>query len=210
MGRIAAAHSNDMLGTAVRPTRPLAAGRTALAGNAKTSSELAQVALQASRAHPCHGCSTVVLIGFTCPAMTVVTVILRALDRVRERALGCFARSPKSPPAIPPPGLHLETDFPEGRRGDSAKAAFGSYLLQTTGGSVDRVDLGPNPDVGDHNATPTYDTANYAIGSVYRFIGLRLDNPPRDYRMLADVLPALMRSARPHLPARTRSARLPH
>ena len=40
------------------------------------------------------GCSTVVLIGCTCPAMTVVTVILRALDRVRERALGCFARSP--------------------------------------------------------------------------------------------------------------------
>ena len=48
-----------------------------------------------------YGCSTVVLIGFTCPAMTVVTVILRALDRVRERALGCFARSPKSPPARP-------------------------------------------------------------------------------------------------------------
>ena len=46
-----------------------------------------------------HGCSTVVLIGFTCPAMTVGTVMLRALDRVRERALGCFARSPKSPPA---------------------------------------------------------------------------------------------------------------
>ena len=37
-----------------------------------------------------------VLIGCTCPAITVVTVILRALDRVRERALGCFARSPKS------------------------------------------------------------------------------------------------------------------
>ena len=29
-----------------------------------------------------YGCSTVVLIGFTCPAITVVTVILRALDRV--------------------------------------------------------------------------------------------------------------------------------
>ena len=38
------------------------------------------------------------LIGFTCPAITVVTVILRALG-VRERALGCFARSPKSPHA---------------------------------------------------------------------------------------------------------------
>ena len=47
-----------------------------------------------------YGCSTVVLIGFTCPATTVGTVILRALDRVRERALGCFARSPKSPPAM--------------------------------------------------------------------------------------------------------------
>ena len=45
-----------------------------------------------------YGCSTVVLICFTCPAITVVTVILKALDRVRERALGCFARSPKSPP----------------------------------------------------------------------------------------------------------------
>ena len=39
------------------------------------------------------GCSTVVLICFTCPAITVATVMLRALDRVRERALGCFARS---------------------------------------------------------------------------------------------------------------------
>ena len=36
---------------------------------------------------------------FTCPAITVGTVILRALDRVRERAHGCFARSPKSPHA---------------------------------------------------------------------------------------------------------------
>ena len=37
-----------------------------------------------------HGCcSTVVLAGFTCPATTVGTVVLRALDRVRERA--CFA-----------------------------------------------------------------------------------------------------------------------
>ena len=35
-----------------------------------------------------YGCSTVVLIGFTCPAITVGTVILRALDRVRERVLG--------------------------------------------------------------------------------------------------------------------------
>jgi len=32
-------------------------------------------------------CSTVVLIGFTCPAITVVTVILRALVRVREGLL---------------------------------------------------------------------------------------------------------------------------
>ena len=29
-----------------------------------------------------YGCSTVVLLGFTCPAITVGTVILRALDRV--------------------------------------------------------------------------------------------------------------------------------
>ena len=43
---------------------------------------------------------TVVLIRFTCPAMTVRTVMLKALDRVRKRALGLLgARSPKSPPA---------------------------------------------------------------------------------------------------------------
>ena len=34
-----------------------------------------------------YGCSTVVLIGITCPAITVGTVILRALVRVRERAI---------------------------------------------------------------------------------------------------------------------------
>ena len=39
------------------------------------------------------GCSTVVLIGFTCPAMTVATVMLRALDGVRERVLGLLCRS---------------------------------------------------------------------------------------------------------------------
>ena len=38
------------------------------------------------------GCSKVVLICFTCPAITVGTVILRALDRVRERALGLLWR----------------------------------------------------------------------------------------------------------------------
>ena len=43
-----------------------------------------------------YGCS---IIGFGCPATTVATVTSRALDRVRERALGRFARSPKSPPA---------------------------------------------------------------------------------------------------------------
>ena len=44
--------------------------------------------------------STVVAKVSTCPAMTVGTVILRALDRVRERALGLLGvRSPKSPPA---------------------------------------------------------------------------------------------------------------
>ena len=43
--------------------------------------------------------STVVLIGFTCPAITVATVILRALDRVRGRALGWLGPgSPKSQP----------------------------------------------------------------------------------------------------------------
>ena len=36
----------------------------------------------------CYGCSTVVPVCFTCPAITAVTVILRALDRVRERVLG--------------------------------------------------------------------------------------------------------------------------
>ena len=39
------------------------------------------------------GSFAVVLVGFTCPAMTVATVTLRALVRVRERALGCFARA---------------------------------------------------------------------------------------------------------------------
>ena len=32
---------------------------------------------------PSHGCSAVVHIGLTCPAITVSTVILRALDRIR-------------------------------------------------------------------------------------------------------------------------------
>ena len=46
-----------------------------------------------------YGCSTVVLIGFTCPAITVVTVILWALDRVRGRALGWLdPGTPKSQP----------------------------------------------------------------------------------------------------------------
>ena len=49
-------------------------------------------------------CSTVllalvVLIGFTCPAITVVTVILRALDRVRERVLGLLCLSITQIPA---------------------------------------------------------------------------------------------------------------
>ena len=35
-----------------------------------------------------YGCSTIFLVGFTCPAITVATAILRALDRVRGRALG--------------------------------------------------------------------------------------------------------------------------
>ena len=51
----------------------------------------------------------VVPVGFTCPAMAVATVGFRALDRVRERALGLLcARSPKSTPArrkmLPSPG----------------------------------------------------------------------------------------------------------
>ena len=45
------------------------------------------------------GCYTVVLICITCPAITVVTVILRALDKVRGRALGWLGPgSPKSQP----------------------------------------------------------------------------------------------------------------
>ena len=36
----------------------------------------------------------------TCPAITVVTVILRALDRVRERALGCFTAATTSECAV--------------------------------------------------------------------------------------------------------------
>ena len=36
---------------------------------------------------------TVVLLCFTCPAITVVTVILRALVRVRERALASLQHS---------------------------------------------------------------------------------------------------------------------
>ena len=48
---------------------------------------------------PPYGCSTVVLICFTCPAITVVTVILWALDGVRGRALGWLGPgSPKSQP----------------------------------------------------------------------------------------------------------------
>ena len=39
------------------------------------------------------GCSTVVLVCFTCPAITVGTVILRALDRARERVLRLLCRS---------------------------------------------------------------------------------------------------------------------
>ena len=38
-------------------------------------------ALDRVRERALYGCSTVVLICFTCPAITVVTVILRALDR---------------------------------------------------------------------------------------------------------------------------------
>ena len=46
-----------------------------------------------------YGCSTVALICFTCPAITVATVILRALDRVRGRVLGLLGSgSPKSQP----------------------------------------------------------------------------------------------------------------
>ena len=47
-----------------------------------------------------NGFSTVVLIGFTCPAITVVDRYIKGSTRVRERALGCFARSPKSPPEL--------------------------------------------------------------------------------------------------------------
>ena len=46
-----------------------------------------------------HGCSTIVLTGFTCPATTVVTVASRALDRVRERVFGLLCRSIAQIPA---------------------------------------------------------------------------------------------------------------
>ena len=46
-----------------------------------------------------YGCSAFVLVCFTCPATTVVTVISRALDRVRGWALGQLGPgSPKSQP----------------------------------------------------------------------------------------------------------------
>ena len=48
-----------------------------------------------------YGCSTVVLICFTCPAITVVTVILQALDRVRGRTLGLLGWCPDVPSLIP-------------------------------------------------------------------------------------------------------------
>ena len=44
-------------------------------------------------------CSAVVLAGFTCPATTVGTVTSRALDRVRERALGLLCHSITQIPA---------------------------------------------------------------------------------------------------------------
>ena len=47
------------------------------------------VDLQWPRATGCTADSTVVRICFTCPAISVGTVRLRPLDRVRERALGC-------------------------------------------------------------------------------------------------------------------------
>ena len=48
-----------------------------------------------------YGCSTkpFLPLWFTCPAITVETVILRALDRVRERALGLLCRSITQIPA---------------------------------------------------------------------------------------------------------------
>ena len=46
-----------------------------------------------ARRYGLFGRSAVVLVWFTCPAITVVTVILRALDRVRETVLGLLCRS---------------------------------------------------------------------------------------------------------------------
>ena len=56
-----------------------------------------------------NGCSTVVLICFTCPAITVVTVILWALDRVRGRVLGWLG--PGSPKSQPHQELFLPTGW---------------------------------------------------------------------------------------------------
>ncbi len=52
---------------------------------------------------------------FTCPAITVVTVILRALDRVRGRALGWLG--PGSPKSQPHQALVLCTAVGEIARG---------------------------------------------------------------------------------------------
>ena len=53
-----------------------------------------------------HGCSTVVLVGFTCPAITVVTVpYLRALDRIPHRR-------PRPPPPPPPKNLATHVAAP--------------------------------------------------------------------------------------------------
>ena len=61
---------------------------------------LLEVAAGQQQQYCCYGCSTVVLIGFTCPAITVGTVILRALDRVRERVLGLLCLSITQIPAF--------------------------------------------------------------------------------------------------------------
>ena len=53
------------------------------------------------------GCSTVVLMGFTCPAMTVATVVLRALARglllgsVRGHLAASLDRPNPCPPGVP-------------------------------------------------------------------------------------------------------------
>ena len=70
-----------------------------------------------------YGCSTVVLICFTCQAITVGTVKLRALDRVRERVLGLLCRSITQIPAW----FRTACPNPGSRTGRATRLAWGSH-----------------------------------------------------------------------------------